>query len=342
MKPAVWPREERLGARLLHVDPEHESLVDRHIRELPGLLRAGDLLVVNDAATLPASLQGKSAAGPVEVRLVGQGPTSREWHAVLFGKGSWRQRTEDRAAPPVMAIGTPIEFADGLRATVRAISSTSPRLVELSFDRDGAALWTALYRAGRLVQYSYLAGPLALWHVQTSYGARPWAVEMPSAGWALGASSLREMRRLGIRIASLTHAAGLSSTGDASLDALLPLPERFDIPAATVHEIERTRGGGGRIVAVGTTVVRALEGCAVQNGGRLRAGLGVTDLRVGHGFQLRIVDGVLTGMHEPGTSHFDLLRAFAPGALLETAYRHAEAAGYLGHEFGDLSLVLAA
>jgi S-adenosylmethionine:tRNA ribosyltransferase-isomerase len=192
------------------------------------------------------------------------------------------------------------------------------------------------------VQYSHLCGPLALWHVQTAYGSRPWAVEMPSAGWMLTSRSLRALRRRGIGVAPVTHAAGLSSTGDALLDALLPLPERFDIPPATVREIDNTRKRGGRIVAVGTSVVRAIEGGAAMNGGRLRAGLGVTNLRVGPGFVPRLVDGVLSGMHEPGTSHFQLLGAFAPTTLLEAAYHHAEAIGYLGHEFGDTSLVLAA
>ena len=343
MTPAVWPRAERTAARLLHVDPAH-GYADRSLAELPELLRPGDLLVVNDAATLPASLQATSLHGPVEVRLAGPHPSGADtdWYAVLFGAGTWRQRTEDRPPPPRVAPGETITFAPDLHATVVGISPLSPRLVELRFEQDLEALWMALYRAGRPVQYSYLCGPLELWHVQTTYGARPWAVEMPSAGWALDMRLLRTLRERGIGIASLTHAAGLSSTGDAVLDAALPLPERFDIPTATVAAIVRTATGPGRVVAVGTTVVRAVEGCAAQNGGRLRPGPGRTDLRLAPGFVPRHIDGVLTGIHEPDSSHFSLLRAFAPGELLEAAHRHAEAAGYRGHEFGDLCLALAA
>jgi len=102
------------------------------------------------------------------------------------------------------------------------------------------------------------------------------------------------------------------------------------------------RATAGRVVAVGTTVVRALEGSSASGAGALRAGEGVTDLRIGPGFAPRVVTGLLTGIHEPGSSHFELLQAFAPAGLLDAAFRHAEAEGYLGHEFGDLSLVLAA
>src|SRR6185503_19337063 len=101
---------------------------------------------------------------------------------------------------------------------------------------------------------------------------------------------------------SLTHAAGLSSTGDAALDALLPLPERYDLAAATVAAVEHTKRAGGRVVAVGTTVVRALEGCFATHG-RLVAGMGETDLLLGPGQVLKVVDGIVTGMHEPHESH---------------------------------------
>lgn len=163
---------------------------------------------------------------------------------------------------------------------------------------------------------------------------------MPSAGRVLTSRLLREVRLHGVAVASLTHAAGLSSTGDPAVDAILPLPERYDVPPETAEAVARARSAGGRVIAAGTTVVRALEGCAAENRGRLRPGEGVTAIRVGPGFQPAIVDGLLTGMHEPGTSHFDLMQAFAPGPLLEAAHRQAESVGYLGHEFGDACLVL--
>ena len=128
---------------------------------------------------------------------------------------------------------------------------------------------------------------------------------------------------------------------DPPTDAALPPPERYDVPASTVAAVEATRARRGRVVAVGTTVVRALEGCA-RTHGRLIAGEGVTDLRVGPGFEPRVTDGILTGLHEPEASHFSLLEAFAPRDLLLRAHAHAEAVGYLAHEFGDSELILAA
>ena len=346
MKTAAWPRDESEAERLLVIDPEADSVEDRAVRDLPSLLRAGDLLVLNDAATLPASLQGQDAEGaPVEVRLIGPAEAGT-WTAALFGAGNWRWTTEDRPAPPPLPPGSTLVFgspgdASPLSATVVGVSEISPRLVRLAFDRSGDDLWSAVYRRGRPVQYSYVRAPLALWHVQTAYASRPWAVEAPSAGRPLTWRLLLEARRRGVALAAVTHAAGLSSTGEPALDAALPLPERFDIPAETVAAVTRTRAAGGRIVAVGTTVVRALEGSADAGGGWLRAGEGQTGLRLDGGFRRRVVDGLLTGIHQPGESHFDLLHAFAPEPLLRRALGHADAAGYLGHEFGDSCLILA-
>ena len=335
--PAPWPRDERECTRLLALDPAPGSWRDAHLADLPGLLRPGDLLVVNDAATLPASLPARTESGePLELRLAAT--EGDEWWAVAFGAGDWRQRTEDRPAPPPLAAGDGLAVGQALQARVRAVSSVSPRLLRLRFDADPQALWSALYRDGRPVQYSYLQAPLALWHVQTPYHSRPWAMEMPSAGRALTVHLLEEARRRGAAVAWLTHAAGLSSTGDPALDAQLPLPERYEVPAQTVAAVRAARAAGGRVIAVGTTVVRALE-CAAA-GGELRAGAGTAALRLHAGHARRVVDGLLTGMHEPGTSHFDLLGAFAPLPLLQRALGHAEEAGYLGHEFGDAMLIL--
>ncbi|RKH19688.1 S-adenosylmethionine tRNA ribosyltransferase [Corallococcus praedator] len=339
MNAARWPREHPDAARLLHVEPRAGRLSDGIAAGLPDLLREGDLLVLNDAATLPGSLTGRTGAGaPIELRLLAHEPDDT-WTAVLFGAGDWRRRTEDRLPPPELPVGAHLEVG-GLKARVVEVLPPSPRLVRVAFDLSGAALWHALYQAGRPVQYSHTAGPLALWHVQTLYAARPWAAEMPSAGLPLTASVFSRLKARGVRWASLTHAAGLSSTGDAVLDAALPRPERSDIPARTVEWVEETRAQGGRVVAVGTTVVRALEGRATQHGGRLVAGEDVTDLLLGPGYVLRVVHGLLTGVHEPGSSHHALLQAFAPLPLLQRAAAHAEAAGYLGHEFGDTCLVL--
>jgi S-adenosylmethionine:tRNA ribosyltransferase-isomerase len=337
---AAWPRGRPEEERLLHVDPLRGTLRDRRVGELGDLLRPGDLVVVNDAATLPASLPGRTWGGaPVEVRLAGANADGT-WTAVLFGDGDWRTRTEDRPAPPELALGQPVVFGGGvLSAVVTAVSRVSPRLVDLGFSTDGDRLWSALYRLGRPVQYSYLRDDLGLGHVQTPYATRPWAMEPPSAGRPLTAALLLDLRRRGVGVATLTHAAGLSSTGDAAVDALLPLPERYEVPRATVEAVAAARAGKGRVLAVGTTVVRALESAAET--GTLRAGAGRATLRVTGTHRPRVAHGVFTGVHGPGESHFALLTAFAPEDLLRRAWAHAGKAGYLNHEFGDSQLVLA-
>jgi S-adenosylmethionine:tRNA ribosyltransferase-isomerase len=343
MIPATWPRDAPRHERLLHLDPSTGRIDDLRLEQLPERLRAGDLLVVNDAATLPASLRGATASGEaIEIRLAGrrlEAPEA-EWTAVLFGAGDWTMRTEDRPAPPRLEAGDVLSFGSDLRAIVRQVSPVSPRLLEVAFEPGADAFWPALYRHARPIQYSYLRGALALWHVQTGYGARPWAVEPPSAGRPLTWERLDALRARGIARATITHAAGLSSTGDPAIDVWLPFPERFDVPSATVRAVSHARRWGGRVIAVGTTVVRALESAAALHRGRLRPHTGVTNLRIGPGFGPRVVDGLLTGMHEPDTSHFALLAAFAPPESLAAAHRHAEAEGYLCHEFGDSMLIV--
>ena len=342
-------REERDQVRLLAIDTRHGRLLDRAATDLPALLFPGDLLVLNDAATLPASLAGRAPSGAaVEIRLAG--PAADEggtWPAVVLGPGDWRTRTEDRAPPEQLAAGDVIRFVDPsapdrrpageLAAEVAAVSPLSPRLVDLRFDRAGAALFAALYRVGRPVQYAHQDRDLALWTVQTAYAGPPWAVEMPSAGRPLSWQILAALRRRGVELAWLTHAAGLSATGDAAIDAALPLPERYHIPRATAGAVHRAAAEGRRVIAVGTTVVRALEGAARD--GHWAGGTGTTDLVLGPHSQLRAVDGLISGIHAPAESHFRLLGAFAPAPLLDAAWRRAQAGGYLQHELGDLCLL---
>jgi S-adenosylmethionine:tRNA ribosyltransferase-isomerase len=341
MIPATWPRGDPRTTRLLHIDPTRCGFVDGKIGALRTILGKDDLLVVNDAATLPGSLRGVTDSGaPVEVRLAGDRGDGC-WPAVLFGAADWRTRTEDRPAPPRIDVGAILRFGL-LSASVVAVDRESPRLISLAFDARDAALWRELYRAGRPVQYAYVARPLALWHVQTAYAARPWAAEAPSAGFSLTWELLLDLRRCGIAIARVTHAAGISSTGDAALDARLPLAERYDVPEDAATAIATARARGGRIVAVGTTVTRALEGAAAKEGGCLVAGEGTTDLLLGPMTRRAVVDGILTGAHDVDTTHFTLLESFAPRALLERGHAFADAHGYLGHEFGDAVLILPA
>ena len=334
------PAPVRAAERLLHVDPRAGTLTDHLLEELPALLRTGDLLVVNDAATLPASLVGTGPAGePLEVRLAGEEPDG-SWRAVLFGPGDWRTPTESRPPPPLVELGTALRLGPALGAVVSRVSGLSPRLVWLRFQEPREQAWSALYARGRPVQYAYETFPLSLDRVQTPYAARPWASEMPSAGRALRLPLLARARSRGVEIAWLTHAAGLSSTGDAVLDAALPLPERYEIPAATVAAVAGAHARGGRVVAVGTTVVRALEGCARDHGGDLVSGPGVTDLRIGRDHVRRVVGGLLSGIHARDSSHYELLAAFLPSPLDLLYTLHAAAGGYRGHEFGDSTLIL--
>jgi S-adenosylmethionine:tRNA ribosyltransferase-isomerase len=146
------------------------------------------------------------------------------------------------------------------------------------------------------------------------------------------------LRERGIGFVTLTHAAGISSTGDAALDARLPFAEPYSIPARTARAIRQTRDRGGRVIAVGTTVVRALEHAASLHG-VVCAGASLADQRIGAGTKLEIVDALLSGTHEPGTSHYELLRAFTDDLRLREVAAALDARGYRTHEFGDSLLI---
>jgi S-adenosylmethionine:tRNA ribosyltransferase-isomerase len=161
---------------------------------------------------------------------------------------------------------------------------------------------------------------------------------MPSAGRPLTFGVTDALRKRGVAVAAVTHGAGISSTGATDLDARLPLPERFIVGSAAVEAVRGAHAGGGRVVAVGTTVVRALESAFLLCGG-LSPCEGNAKLVIGPGFRPQVADAILTGIHQKGTSHFALLEAFAPRALLERALAQADGAGYLEHEFGDSMLV---
>jgi S-adenosylmethionine:tRNA ribosyltransferase-isomerase len=349
--PLLEPARERAGRpeekALVLVDGPSEVVALRRMADLPDLLAPGDLVVFNDAATLPASLPGWTATGaPVEVRLAGYplDDAKEIWRGIVFGEGDWRTPTERRPPPPPLRPGDRLFFgrAPGaalLGGTVAAVDEPSGRLIDLVFDRRGAPFWERLYRVGRPVQYSYLPRPLALWDVETPFASRPWAAEAPSASFALTFALVARLRARGVGLATITHAAGLSSTGDEALDGRLPLPERFEVLKDAVDAVLAARGRGGRVVAVGTTVVRALESAAEHEDGRLRPAAGTTALRLGPSRPLRVVDALLTGLHEEGTSHAALLATFVPSALWRRAYAFAKAKGLRGHELGDVALV---
>jgi S-adenosylmethionine:tRNA ribosyltransferase-isomerase len=347
---------------MICLDPDTGAITHRRPQDLARELGPRDLVVVNDAATLPAALPARVGAAQGELRLVAPAETfgpdgapgpggeadPGRWWGVLFGAGDWREDTDRRAPPPRLAVGERLQLgrgADAVEARVEAVSDRSPRLVQVALPSGalgGGGLVAAAYRFGAPVQYSYHAQALPLDALQTAYAARPWAVEMPSAGRPLTLGVLLALHAAGVPVARLTHGAGLSATGDPALDAALPLPERFEVPPETASAVQATLRRGGRVVAVGTSVVRALEGVAAQHGGRVVAGPGVTDLVLDAGFVPQVVSGLLSGVHLDGESHHRLLLAFAEAPALAAALQAAAAARYANHEFGDALLILPA
>ena len=273
---------------------------------------------------------------PVEVRLAGRRSLApegiRHAMAVLFGTGDFRMRTEDRPLPPELEAGDRLALGP-LRATVEEVLG-HPRLVRLALDGSPDEIWEGLARHGRPIQYSHIPSRLALWDVWTPIAGPPVAFEPPSAGFALDWSALASLKQRGVQFATITHAAGISSTGDPDLDALLPFDEPYCIPTATALAVRGARLHGGRVIAIGTTVVRALEHAA-QDGGSVRAGIGLATQRIGSASRLRVVDAILSGTHEPGTSHYHLLRAFVDEETLRHMDEELNARGYRTHEFGD-------
>ncbi|HEX3776245.1 MAG TPA: S-adenosylmethionine:tRNA ribosyltransferase-isomerase [Polyangiaceae bacterium] len=336
MKAATLPRSEPNRERLLVVDPERDTFADFSIADLPQFLGPGDAVVLNDAATLPASLR---ADEELELRLMSE-LEDGTWLALTLGRGDSRVPTEARGSPRPLSRGEQLDFGSGLRACVISVEpESSSRFVRIVFEQTGSALWQALYRAARPIQYSYLARPLALWDVQNAFASRPWAFEPPSAAKPLTFETLFGLEARGAILAHLTHAAGISSTGDSALDRRLPLGERYEISVATATLVNETLARGASVLAVGTSVTRALE--AAARGGRVQPGSERTSLLLGPSSKLQICSGLLTGLHEPGTSHYSLLEAFASRGLLDRSFAHAEAQGYLQHEFGDSCLILA-
>jgi S-adenosylmethionine:tRNA ribosyltransferase-isomerase len=216
-----------------------------------------------------------------------------------------------------------------------------PRLVALHFDGTPDEIWAGLARHGKPIQYAHVPVPLVLWDVWTPIASPPVAFEPPSAGFAIDWHTIAALRARGIGFSTITHAAGISSTGDPELDKRLPFDEPYDIPASTARAIAATRAKGGRIVAIGTTVVRALEHAAARDG-VVHAGPGIATQRIGPATRLRIVDAILTGVHEPGTSHHELLRAFVDDETLAAADEELAAHDYRPHEFGDSVFVIPA
>ena len=339
---ASIPLQRAPDARLLVVD--EGGAVTHHTRaDFPSLVRENDIVVANDAATLPASLFGVHlpTGRPVELRLAARDSLSPErvtcFTAVVFGAGDFRTPTEHRPHPPLLRAGDALQLGP-LRAVVLRIVKHQ-RLIEIRFQNPVSEIWEGLSRYGRPIQYAHLPQPIAIWDTWTRIASQPVAFESPSAGFILDWTVIRLLRSRGARFATVTHAAGISSTGDLELDLLLPLDEPYDIPSHTATLIETSRRLGGRLIAIGTTVVRALEHAADPDGS-VRPGEGIATQRIGSLTALRVVDAIVSGIHERGTSHYELLRAFQDDHTLRLMDSEAEAGGYRTHEFGDSIFLL--
>jgi len=337
MIPASVPTQRPPDARLLVVD-SGGRIKDVLRASFPTLLRSGDIVVANDAATLPASISGvhQRTGRSIEVRLAGSESVFHEdvrrFSAVVFGDGNYRTPTELRPSPPELRPGDTLQLGP-LTATVLRLLD-HPRFVMIRFEGPSASIWEGLAHHGRPIQYSHISTPLAVWDTWTPIAGLPVAFEPPSAGFALDWRTLDAIHRRGVRFATITHAAGISSTGDVELDARLPFDEPYRITESAARSIRRARATGGRLIAIGTTVVRALEH-AVSIHGSLRETTDVATNRIGAATELRVIDAILSGTHEPGTSHHQLLSAFVDQRTLAKMDKILQQHAYRTHEFGD-------
>jgi S-adenosylmethionine:tRNA ribosyltransferase-isomerase len=298
-------------------------------------LSPGDLVVVNDSATLPAAVDGVRGNGaPVTVHFSGPLPGDHEvtvWVVEL--------RPGPRADGPVpdAVAGEHITLpASGRLTLLGAYPSgglTSRRLWAAHVDVADVVSYLADH--GRPITYSYVERSWPLSDYQTLFATKPGSAEMPSAARPFTPTVLADLVRHGVFVTTVTLHTGVSSmeAGEG------PVPERYDVPAATADLVNLTRSQGRRIVAVGTTVTRALETVASSDG-VVHAGSGVTDLVLGQKRPARVVNGLITGWHAPGATHLDLLEAVAGRDLVSAAYDQAVAGNYLWHEFGDSCLLL--
>lgn len=297
-------------------------------------LRPGDLLVFNTSRTLPAALDGcESQGGPcMEIRLAQHLPDD-SWLALLLCQ-------QGNPFSCGLRGGMQIDFGQGLMGTVYDRDENIPRLWKMRFSKSATELMDLLYRLGRPIRYEYVSAPWDLDYYQTVYAKEPGSAEMPSAGRAFTWKLLFDLKRRGIETAYILLHTSLSSYMDDELDAQHPASEEeYFVSETAAEKINHTHLQGGRVIAVGTTVVRALES-VVDTTGKVHAGHGYTRLHITSEHVLKSVDGLLTGLHEPEASHLDLLTAFLRTEQIRSAYEEAVERRYLWHEFGDLNLIV--
>ncbi|MEU9522052.1 S-adenosylmethionine:tRNA ribosyltransferase-isomerase [Streptomyces sp. NPDC048224] len=340
------PGRDRDGVRLL---VSRGTEVSHHaFGELPGLLRAGDLLVVNTSPTLAAAVDGRIGHTRVVVHFSTRGDDGR-W-AVELREPDGRGTTRARAGGGGGGAPAPAPAAAGGPAGTKVRLPGGARLVlEEPLSARGERLWWArvsraevpglLREYGRPIRYSYTERDQPLSVYQTVFalpsGDGTGSAEMPSAARPFTARLVAELVSRGVQFAPVTLHTGVASAESHEP----PYPERFAVPEASARLINAARAGGGRVVAVGTTAVRAVESAAGADG-VVRARTGWTDLVVTPERGVRVVEGLLTGLHEPEASHLLMLEAVAGRAAIDRGYEAAVRGRYLWHEFGDVHLLL--
>ncbi len=305
-----------------------DGLLHAQARDLPEHLRAGDVLVVNTSATLPAALPARRADGSA----LGLHLSTPD---AAGGAGRWivELRRDGRRFAGARA-GESLALPAGGRARLLAPYLTGARLWLSELSTGDLALPDYLDRHGAPISYAHGAGDRPLADHQTIFALHPGSAEMPSAGRPFTPELVTALVARGIVIAPLVLHTGVSSQEAGEL----PYPERFAVPATTARLVNAARAGGGRVLAVGTTVVRALESVALPFG-HVEADAGWTRHVVTPQCGVRVVDGLLTGWHEPDASHLLMLEAIGGRELIDDSYREALEHGYRWHEFGDVHLI---
>lgn len=298
-------------------------------RHLADFLRPGDLLVVNRSATLPASLPASGSPGPFLLNL-----------STHFGRGLWIAEPRwDSATPGPLPLhaGTTI-CAAGLDARLIAPYPGLPRLWFVQFRGD---VTSAMRQHGKPIRYGYVERDYPLDAYQTMFAAVPGSAEMPSAAQPFTPRVVAALRARGVQIAGVVLHTGVSSLeveAERIEDHTL-YPEPFQVPLATAQAVNDARREERRVIAVGTTVVRALE--SAWDGSQVRPMTAFTRLYVQPARGTHTVDGLITGLHDPVTSHLAMLYTLASQEVIRSAYAEAVEQRYLWHEFGDSHLILA-
>ena len=322
----------RDDVRLLVSRTAAGELSEHAFAGLPDLLLPGDLMVVNNSATIPAAVAVRSSlaeAGPLAVHFSTALPTG-EWLIEL------RSGQEPSTRPLAGGIrGLQLELPGG--AELRLTDRFTQRLW---LARLSTAVIPYLLRHGQPIRYSYVPRPWPIAAYQTVFATVPGSAEMPSAARPFTPEIVTRLVSRGVAVAPITLHTGVSSL-EGGED---PYPESYDVPAPTARLVNLTRRSGGRVIAAGTTVVRALESAALTDqavtDGPVAASAGWTSHVVTRATGVAVVDGLLTGLHEPLSTHLWMLAAFADDALLNRCYQAAADGGYLWHEFGDVHLLL--